>query len=139
MFKRVFSVFLVTVISLMLFVGCSSTSNESKEFDAGDFVYECRILVPSSQYDETKLKNFEIDFIRTVFVKFGESDYYKNMTNEEREAAINDIAKVLQTFSYGPSVDGFIDDYKVEMSKHRITCQLKNFKDSETIVRLPEQ
>ncbi|MBR3341912.1 MAG: hypothetical protein IKG30_09850 [Clostridiales bacterium] len=138
MFKRAVSVFLVTVISLIFFVGCSSASNKSKKFDAGDFVYECRILVPSSQYDETKLKNFEIDFIRAVFQKFGESDYYKNMTNEEREAAINDIAKVLQTFSYGKAATGFIDGYTIDMKNHRINCQLKNFEGSETMVRLPE-
>lgn len=135
MFKRLISFLLAFVIPLILITGCSA-SDQPQVFEAQKFVEDCRILAPASQYDESKLENFEIDFIRGVFTKFGKSDFYKNMTDEEREAAYNELADVLMTYEYG-NANGFIDEYMVDMSEHKVWCRLKDFTDSEIIWSMP--
>lgn len=127
---------LITVLSLALFAGCSPASGD-KVFDAEEFVSDCKILAPASQYDDTKLKSFEIDYVRAVFERFVKSDYYKNMNEEEREAAFNELCNVLMTFSYGNAKTGFIEEYSVDMNKHKILCRLKDFPDSEVLWNIP--
>lgn len=136
MIKRLLSFMLITVLSLAFFAGCSSAYGE-KTFDAEEFVSDCKLLAPASQYDETKLKSFEIDYVRAVFEKFGKSDFYKNMNDEEREAAFNALCNVLMTFSYGNAKTGFIEEYSIDMNKHKILCRLKDFPDSEVLWNMP--
>ena len=137
MLKRVVSYILVTVFSLMLFAGCSPASDRTNVFNAEKFVDECRILVLSTQYDESNLKDFEIDFIKAVLIQFGKSDFYKNMTDGERETAFNEIGEVLLRYSYGQVKNGFTDKYSVDMNTHKVTCRLKDFQDSEVMWSMP--
>ena len=137
MFKRIVSFILITVMSIAFLSGCSSEPDKPEEFDAAHFVESCRILAPASQYTESDLKNFEIDFVRAVFTKFGKSDYYTSMTDRERENAFNELGNVLETYSYGNAADGFIDNCIVDMNTHEITCQLKGFEDYKIIWAMP--
>ena len=136
MFKRVIAFLLTFFVMLTLFAGCSA-QDQAQAFDAESFVDDCRILAPASQYDAGKLKNFEIDFIRSVLIKFGKSDYYKNMTEQERETALKEICEVLKTYSYGLAKNGFAEDYTVDMKRHNVICRLKDFSDSEVMWSMP--
>lgn len=136
MFKRLVSFILTAVIALTLFTGCSSESGQ-KTFDAQKFVDDCRILTPESQYNKSTMKNFEIDFIRNVLTKFGKSDFYKEMSDEEREAAFNDMGKILMTYSYGYAVNGFVEEFSVDMRKHQFFCIIKDFPDAELMWSMP--
>lgn len=117
MFKRFISTVLVIVLSLVLFAGCSS-SQDKKKFDAQLFVNECKILTPAGQYKNIAKSEFSMIYTKNVFDEFGKSDYYKHMNDSEREAALNDLANVLMTFSYGSIEGGYIDSYSVKMDKH---------------------
>lgn len=119
MLKRFISTVLVMIMSLVLFAGCSS-SHDKKTFDAQAFVNECKILTPASQYKNVDKSEFALIFTKNVFDEFGKSDYYKDMNDNEREAAFNELANVLMSFSYGNIEDGYIDSYSVRMDKHLV-------------------
>ena len=135
MLKRVLSMIIVAALSVILFTGC--TSSEPEEFDAVHFVDECRILVPSSQYDNSTQKDFRINFVKSILEKFGKSDYYKNMTDEERFEALKQIGKVLETFSYGQAEDGFVMDYLINNDEHSVTWTVKGFDDTNVMWMMP--
>ena len=131
MFKRVLSMIIVAALSVILFAGC--TSSEPEVFDAAHFVDECRILVPSSQYDSSTQKDFRIIFAKAVLDKFGKSDYYKNMTDEERFEALDQIGKVLETYSYGLAEDGFVMNYLINYDEHSVSWTVKGFDDDTNV------
>lgn len=138
MLKKISILILVTVMTLALFAGCSSgDSGKSQTFEADKFVEECRILVPSSQYTEADLKNFEIDFSRAVLNQFAKSDYYKNMTDSEREAALNELGDILTAYSYGNAAGGFVNEFNVNMNDHVISWHIKDFSDINVMWRIP--
>ena len=91
MFKRVLSMIIVAALSVVLFTGCSSSKPEN--FDADQFVKECRLLVPSSQYQSAVTRDFKLDFSKTVMDKFGKSDYYNNMNEEQRFEESSSLGK----------------------------------------------
>lgn len=117
MFKRFISTILVLIMALVLFNGCSSADNgKPKEFVAASFVDDCRILAPATTYKNYKPAEYAVVFTQNVFDEFVKSDYYKNMTDAEREKAFYELADVLKTYSYGPVTDGFIDTFSVNMN-----------------------
>lgn len=138
MFRKIVSFILVAVLSLILLTGCSTSgSDQPEEFDAAEFIDDCRILVPASRYDEDKLKDFEIDFPRTVLDKFGKSDYYKNMTEDERKATFKELTKILSEYSYGGAKNGFMKEISVNMVQHTVSWYIKDFDDHEVVWSMP--
>lgn len=119
MFKRFISTMLVLIMALVLFAGCSSEDNSKpKEFNAATFVDDCRILAPAGAYKNYKAEEYSMVFTLNVFDEFVDSDYYKNMTDAEREKALYELADVLSAYSYGPVTNGFIDSFSVDMNSH---------------------
>lgn len=114
---------IVAALSVILFTGC--TSSEPEEFDAAHFVDECRILVPAAQYENSSDMDFKMDFAKTVLNEFGKSDYYKNMTEEERFDALKQIGEVLGTYSYGNAEDGFVWDFLINKEDHSVSWTVK--------------
>ena len=110
MFKKLITLLIVTVLSLALFAGCSADDGKDKPFDANSFVDECRILMPSTRYKNSDPVECATYFTKAVFEQFGKSDYYKNMSDSEKEKALTDICKVLQKYNYC-NVDGYITGY----------------------------
>lgn len=140
MHKRVITYILITVISLIVFAGCTpANTDQTGPFDAKKFVDECRILVPATRYsaDEEDLKNFEIDFPRTVLDKFGASEYYKNMTDDERKAAFKELTDVLSSYSYGNATNGFMREVSVNMLKHTVSWYIMDFGETEVVWAMP--
>ena len=140
MFKRILSFVLVTVISLILFAGCTpADSDQSDSFDAKQFIEECKVLAPASRYSDSEddLKDFEIDFPRAVLDKFGKSEYYKNMTEDERKAAFNELTNILSTYSYGNAANGFMSKVSVDMLNHTVSWYIKDFNEDEVIWSMP--
>ncbi|WP_034447471.1 hypothetical protein [Butyrivibrio sp. AE2032] len=138
MFKRVISYILITVMSLVLFAGCSpAEKDENKAFSAPDFVDECRILMPASKYGNMSRDEFAMKFTVTVFEQFGKSDYYKNMTDKERIDALNGLGGVLKTYSYGGVDGGFIDKFSVDSSAHEVTWHIKGDSEIESLWTMP--
>ena len=140
MFKRIFSFVLVTVISLILFAGCTpADSGQSDTFNAEKFIEECRILVPATKYSasEQDLKDFEIDFPRAVLDKFGKSEYYKNMNEDERKAAFKEITGILSTYKYGNATNGFMREVSVNMLKHTVSWYVMDFGETEVVWAMP--
>ena len=107
-------------MAFVLLAGCSSSDGGNEAFNAEAFVNECRILVPASAYKNSSVSDFEMLFTKTVFEQFCESDYYKAMSDSERETAANEIGNVLLTYSYGNVSGGFIDSIEVDMNLHSI-------------------
>ena len=136
MFKKIFSNILVICLSLTLLCGCSSTDKD-KPFDALTFVDECRILYPKKAYSGKEDKEVEMDFTLIVFEKFGKTDYYKNMTDDEREQAIKDICEVFKTYSYGDISNGFIRKYSFDSKKHSLTWTVMASSDTTMEWALP--
>ena len=140
MFKRILSFVLVTVISLILFAGCTpADTDQSDSFDAKQFIEECKVLAPASRYSDSEddLKDFEIDFPRAVLEKFGKSEYYKKMNEDEREAAFKEITGILSDYKYGNATKGFMNRVSVDMLKHTVSWYLKDFNDSEVVWAMP--
>lgn len=121
MFKRFISIVIIFMMSLVLFAGCSSTVEENKEFEAVTFVNDCRIFTPASQYKTYDSGEFALIFTRNVFEEFVKSEYYSNMSEDERINAFNELGSVLETYSYGSINGGFIDSFTVNVDKHMIT------------------
>ena len=106
MFKRILSTVLVAALSVILFTGCASSKPE--KFDAVLFINECRIAVLPSMYPDTNSKEFKLDFAKNVLETFGRSDYYKNMTEEQRLSSLakflrHTVTDLLKTVLYGIS------------------------------------
>lgn len=138
MFKRLISFILISVLSLVLLAGCSQNgSEEPGTFDAVHFVDECKILVPAKRYDDSRLKDFEIDFPRAVLDKFAESSYYKKMTEDERKSAFQELTKVMSTYSYGNAVNGFMKNCSVNMVQHTVSWNIMDFDDTEIVWKMP--
>ena len=135
MFKRILSTILVAALSVILFAGC--TSSKPEKFDAVMFIDECRILVPAAQYSSGPVKEFKLDFAKAVLDKFGKSEYYKNMTDEERFEALEQIGDVLSTYSYGRVEDGFVGDYKINKAEHSVTWTVKYHSDTNVMWLMP--
>ena len=135
MFKRVLSMIIVAALSVVLFTGCSSGKPEN--FDADQFVKECRLLVPSSQYQSAVTRDFKIDFSKTVMDKFGKSDYYNNMNEEQRFEAIEQLGEVLESFSYGPVTDGFVWDFMLDKTHHTVSWTIKYYNDTKVVWTMP--
>lgn len=107
-------------MSLAILAGCSSKTKETVPFEANAFVDECKILVPAAQFQTVSVDEFTMDFTKTVFDEFASSDYYAQMSDAERIAAIKELGAVLKTYSYG-NVNGFIEDIQVDAKNHEIT------------------
>ena len=120
MFKRIISTILTVILSLVLFAGCSSTDSKPKVFEAVSFVDGCRILAPATTYKNYEPDEYAVVFTQNVFDEFIKSDHYKTMTDSERETALNQLADVLKTYSYGNVTDGFIDSFTVDMNSRTI-------------------
>ena len=121
MSKRFCLSFLTVLISLILLVGCSSSGQDKNDvFDAETFVNECKVLTPAGAYQNTSTEEFAMVFTENVFKEFKKSDYFKNMTEEERVAACYEIGEVLKTFSYGNINGGFIDEFTVDTATHSV-------------------
>ena len=135
MFKRILSTILVAALSVILFTGCSSGKPE--KFDAVLFINECRIAVLPSQYPDTNAKEFKFDFAKNVLDTFGKSDYYKNMTEEQRFEALEQIGEVLETYSYGPAEDGFVWDFTVNKKEHSVSWTVKYYNDTKVMWMMP--
>ena len=63
-------------------------------FEANAFVDECKILVPAAQFQTVSVDEFTMDFTKTVFDEFASSDYYAQMSDAERIAAIKELDKI---------------------------------------------
>ena len=135
MFKRILSTILVAALSVIFFTGC--TSDKPDQFDASQFVNECRILVPVAQYANVGERDFKLDFVKTILDEFSKTDYYKNMTEEERFEALNQIGEVLKTYSYGSVTDGFVWDFRVNKEEHSVTWTVKYHNDTSVIWLMP--
>ena len=108
-------------MALILLAGCSSKDEETSDvFDAAKFVDGCKILAPAGAYENVPTDEFAMVFTENVFKEFKRSEYYKNMTEEERVAACNEIGEVLKTLSYGTISDGFIDEFSVDPATHSV-------------------
>ena len=135
MFKKIFTNILLICLSLTLLCGCSS-SEKNKEFDAEDFVEDCRVLMPAGLYKNSTVKEYTMSFTDTVFEQFGKSDYYKNMADLQRETAVTDICKVLQKYEYC-NIEGFITGYDVDMSRHEVTWYINGLPDAVNVWIMP--
>ena len=138
--KRVITCILITLISLVFFAGCTpAKSDQPDSFDAEKFIEECKILVPASKYSssEEDLRNFEIDFPKTVLDKFGKSEYYKNMTEDERKAAFKELTNILSTYSYGNATNGFMREVSVNMLKHTVSWYIMDFGETKVVWAMP--
>ena len=135
MFKRILTTIIISVLSVILFAGC--TSSKPEKFDAVMFIDECRILVPSSQYNGGPAKDFKLDFAKAVLEKFGNSDFYKNMTEEERFESLEQIGEVLESYSYGPATDGFVWDFTVNRKEHSVAWTVKYYNDTKVVWMMP--
>ena len=135
MFKRILTIIIISVLSVILFAGC--TSSKPENFDAVLFIDECRMLVPAPQYASGPAKEFKLDFAKAVLDKFGKSDYYENMTEEERFEALEQIGEVLDTYSYGRVEDGFVSDFKINKDEHSVTWTVKYHNDTKVMWMMP--
>ena len=135
MFKRILSTILVAALSVILFAGC--TSSKPEKFDAVLFINECRIAVPASLYNDGNTKEFKLDFAKNVLETFGKSDYYENMTEEQRFEALEQIGDVLETYSYGPAADGFVWDFYVNKQEHSVSWTVKYYNDTKVMWMMP--
>jgi hypothetical protein len=120
MSKRVVSYILIVFTVLAMFAGCSSDDKNRGVFEAQSFVDECKILVPLAQFQSVTVDEFKQTFTKTVFDEFAASDYFKDMTEEERLNAFNELANILKTYDYG-GVNGFIDSFSIDTKTHEIT------------------
>ncbi len=137
MFRKVITVVIVAVFSLILFAGCSSAGKgKDKPYDARSFVDECRILMPASKYKDADPVECATYFTKAVFEQFGKSDYYKNMSDIQRETAVTDICKVLQKYEYC-NIEGFITGYDVDMSRHEVTWYINGLPDAVNVWIMP--
>ncbi len=137
MFRKVITVVIVAVFSLILFAGCSSAGKgKDKPYDARSFVDECRILMPASKYKDADPVECATYFTKAVFEQFGKSDYYKNMSDLQRETAVTDICKVLQKYEYC-NIEGFITGYDVDMSRHEVTWYINGLPDAVNVWIMP--
>ena len=138
MLKRFVSYILIAVMSLALFSGCSSADNDQdKPFSAQEFVDDCRILLPAARYQKMTQNEFAAKYVITVLDQFAKSDYYTNMSNDERENAFNEIGNVLSSYSYGQVSGGFVSDFEVNMKKHEITWFDKSNTEIEMLWTIP--
>ena len=135
MFKRILSTILVAALSVILFTGCASSKPE--KFDAVLFINECRIAVLPSMYPDTNTKEFKLDFAKNVLETFGRSDYYKNMNEEQRFEAIEQLGDVLETYSYGPAEDGFVWDFTINKKEHSVSWTVKYYNDTKVMWMMP--
>jgi len=135
MFKRLVSYILISILSLSLFAGCSSVKQDV--FDAEHFIDECRILVPAAKYTDSDPNDFAINFSTSVFKQFGKSNYYKNMTDNERVEAVYKLGKVLETYSYGTMTDGFVSNFTVNESEHIALWNIKGVDNKEVMWSMP--
>ena len=135
MFKRILSTILVAALSVILFMGC--TSSKPEKFDAVLFINECRIAVHPSQYSDANIKEFKFDFAKNVLDTFGKSDYYKNMTEEQRFEALEQIGEVLDTYSYGPGEAGFVWDFSINKEEHSVSWTVKYYNDTKVMWMMP--
>lgn len=136
MFKKIFTNILLICLSLTLLCGCSS-SEKNKEFDAEDFVEDCRVLMPAGLYKNSTVKEYTMSFTDTVFEQFGKSDYYKNMSDSERFLALDQLCNVLIGFKYGVVEDGFIEGYLIDMKTHQVSWTLRCNPEVEMIWEMP--
>ncbi|MCR4703791.1 MAG: hypothetical protein K5665_09030 [Saccharofermentans sp.] len=137
MFRKVITVVIVAFFSLILFAGCSSSGKgKDKPYDARSFVDECRILMPASKYKDADPVECATYFTKAVFEQFGKSDYYKNMSDLQRETAVTDICKVLQKYEYC-NIEGFITGYDVDMSRHEVTWYINGLPDAVNVWIMP--
>ena len=137
MFRKVITVVIVAVFSLALLAGCSSSGKgKEKPYDARSFVDECRILMPASKYKDADPVECATYFTKAVFEQFGKSDYYKNMSDLQRETAVTDICKVLQKYEYC-NIEGFITGYEVDMSRHEVTWYINGLPDAVNVWIMP--
>ena len=93
--------------------------------------------MPASLYKDSELKDFEINFTTTVFKEFGKSDYYKSMSDSEREDAINALGKVLETLSYGNATEGFVNNFRINKLNHTVLWNVKGYTDAEVMWNMP--
>lgn len=135
MFKRILTTIIISVLSVILFAGC--TSSKPEDFDVVLFVNECRIAVPVSQYPDGSTKDFKLDFSKNVLETFGRSDFYKNMTEEQRFEALEQIGEVLESYSYGPAADGFVWDFTVNREEHSVAWTVKYYNDTKVVWMMP--
>lgn len=135
MFKRILTTIIISVLSVILFAGC--TSSKPEDFDAVLFVNECRIAVPVSQYPDDNTRDFKLDFSKNVLETFGRSDFYKNMTEEQRFETLEQIGEVLESYSYGPVTDGFVWDFTVNREEHSVAWTVKYHNDTKVMWMMP--
>ena len=135
MFKRILTTIIISVLSVILFAGC--TSSKPEDFDAVLFVNECRIAVPESQYPDDNTRDFKLDFSKNVLETFGRSEFYKNMTEEQRFEALEQIGEVLESYSYGPAADGFVWDFTVNREEHSVAWTVKYHNDTKVMWLMP--
>ena len=77
--------------------------------------------MPAARNEQMGQSEFAEQFVTTVLSRFVKSDYYKNMSESEREEAFVSIGKVLSSYSYGNVSGGFVNDFKVDMKYREIT------------------
>lgn len=121
MSKRVITFILMCFLSLAFLAGCSSKPKETEPFEAERFIDECKVLVPAAQFQTVTVDEFTLDFTKTVFDEFANSDYYSEMSDAERIAAIKELGAVLKTYSYGGVNNGFIESFDVNTKAHEVT------------------
>ncbi len=92
----------VVILCIFLLAGCTS----GEPFDAHSFIDDCTKFVDVDSY-ETRYE-FNIDFVDCCLDRFVRSQYYKNMTEEERLAAVQQIFVELETYSIPPLEDGCV-------------------------------
>ena len=131
MSRKVFSTILIVFMALILLSGCNSSAKAQDDaFDPAFFVNECKVLVPAKQYQNVTLEEFEACFTKAVLDEFGKSDYYKNMTDAERVAALYEIADILKEYEYGNVKNGFIDSFEVDINRREVTWHNKDAEHS---------
>ena len=74
---------------------------------------------------------------KNVLETFGKSDYYENMTEEQRFEALEQIGDVLETYSYGPAADGFVWDFYVNKQEHSVSWTVKYYNDTKVMWMMP--
>ena len=55
------------------------------------------------------------------------------MTDEERFEALDQIGKVLETYSYGLAEDGFVMNYLINNDEHSVSWTVKGFDDDTNV------
>lgn len=92
--------------------------------------------MPASKYKDADPVECATYFTKAVFEQFGKSDYYKNMSDLQRETAVTDICKVLQKYEYC-NIEGFITGYDVDMSRHEVTWYINGLPDAVNVWIMP--